>query len=133
MRYEEAAKIRDRIQAIEKVWESQKVVSPEIGDLDVVGFYRGDGTVLFKVFFIRSGILIGSKDLSLRDIRGVPEKDLVSAFLSQFYSRDIIPPSGIITSHQPEGKMSLERWLTQAKRQEDNYHCSPVGQEKRAC
>ena len=50
MRYEEAAKIRDRIQAIEKVWETQKIVSPEIGDLDVVGFYRADGRVLFKVF-----------------------------------------------------------------------------------
>ena len=115
MRYEEAAKIRDRIQAIEKVWESQKVVSPEIEDLDVVGFYRGAGTVLFKVFFIRNGILIGSKDFSLRDISGVPEKDLMSAFLSQFYSKDIIPPSGIITSHQPEGKRSLEEWLSRQR------------------
>jgi excinuclease ABC subunit C len=130
MRYEEAAKIRDRIQAIEKVWESQKVISPEIGDLDVVGFYRGDGTVLFKIFFIRSGIMIGSKDFSLRDISGMPEKDLLSAFLSQFYSRDVIPPSGIITSHQPEGKESLESWLTRQRGRKTTISVPRTGKRK---
>ena len=45
----------------------------------------------------------------------MPEKYLVSAFLSQFYAKDIIPPPGIITSHQPEGKRSLERWLSRQR------------------
>ncbi len=39
MRFEEAAKIRDRIFKLQRAFESQKVVSPELGDIDVIGYY----------------------------------------------------------------------------------------------
>jgi len=112
MKYEEAAKIRDRIRAIEKVWESQKVVSPEMGDLDVLGFYRADSGVSFQVFFIRSGIMVGSKDYFLKNAADVHDKELMYTFLTQLYAKEIIPPPEIITPLLPEGVRSLEKWLS---------------------
>ena len=50
MKFEQAARIRDRIRAIEKTWESQKVAAPELGDIDVIGSYRAEGEVLFNLF-----------------------------------------------------------------------------------
>lgn len=113
MEYEEAAKIRDRIKAIEKVRESQKIISPEIGDIDVIGFYRQDDASASKVFFIRKGVMTGSKDYFLRNTAGIPDKALINTFLVQLYSKEIIPPPEIIISQTPEEAKSLKNWLSQ--------------------
>jgi excinuclease ABC subunit C len=112
MKFEEAAKIRDRIRAIEKVWESQKVVSPEIGDLDVIGLYRDNSAAAFKVFFIRGGIMVGSKDYFLKNTEDVHDKELMHTFLIQLYSKEIIPPPEIIAPLLPEGAKALAKWLS---------------------
>ena len=113
MEYEEAAKIRDRIKAIKKVRESQIIISPEIGDIDVIGFYRQDDASASKVFFIRKGVMIGSKDYFLRNTAGIPDKALINTFLVQLYSKEIIPPPEIIISQTPEEAKSLQNWLGQ--------------------
>ncbi|MDH5203304.1 MAG: excinuclease ABC subunit UvrC [Nitrospirota bacterium] len=115
MRFEEAAKIRDRIKAIERAWESQKVVAPELGDIDVTGFYRDDSGVSFKVFFIRNGIMIGSKDFLIKESKDVSDRKLLHTFITQFYSKEIIPPSEIIVPVIPEKLKLLEKWLRQQK------------------
>lgn len=115
MKFEEAAKIRDRIRAIEKAWESQKIISPELGDLDVIGFYREAGEASFKAFFIRNGVMIGSKDFSIRHVEDVPDRELMHIFINQFYAKEIIPPSEIIVSVPPAEAGSLETWLKQRK------------------
>ena len=130
MKYEEAAKIRDRIRAIEKVWESQKVVSPEIGDLDVLGFYRADNAVSFQVFFIRSGIMVGSKDYFLKNATDVHDKELMHTFLTQLYSKEIIPPPEIITPLLPEGVKSLEKWLSQRREEKIKIISPKKGKKK---
>ncbi len=114
-RFEEAAKIRDRIKAIEKAWESQKIISPELGDIDVIGFYREGGEASFKLFFIRNGIMIGSRDLFLKNVGEVPDRELIRTFITQFYAKEIIPPAEIITPLLPEESKSLETWLRQRK------------------
>jgi excinuclease ABC subunit C len=115
MRYEEAAKIRDRIRAIKKAWESQKIISPELGDMDVIGFYREEGGASFKILFIRSGVMVGSRDLFLRNIGDVPDTELMRTFIAQFYAKEIIPPDEIITPILPEEAKSLEAWLRQRR------------------
>jgi excinuclease ABC subunit C len=115
MRFEEAATIRDRIKAIERAWESQKIVAPELGDIDVIGFYREESEVSLKMLFIRNGIMIGSKDFFLRNIGDISDRELMQTFITQLYYRDIIPPSGIITSVLPEESKSLEMWLSRRR------------------
>jgi len=113
MKYEEAAGIRDRIRAIERAMESQKIVAPELGDIDVIGFYQEGNEVMFKVFFIRKGIMIGSKDFLVHTIREFPDKELLHEFIMQFYSKEIIPPAEIAAPVLPEEARILEGWLGQ--------------------
>ena len=102
MRFEEAAGIRDRIRAIEKAWESQKVVDPELGDIDVAGFHAEGSEAVFKVFFIRNGVMIGSKDFYVRNIAELPDSELMHSFITQFYAKDILPPAGVVVRIMPE-------------------------------
>jgi len=115
LRFEDAARIRDRIRAIEGAWASQKVVDPELGDIDVIGFHTEAGEGAFKVFFVRNGIMIGSKDFFVRNISGLSDSELLHTFISQFYSKEIIPPSEIVVQSFPADSKSLERWLSRRK------------------
>ncbi len=113
MKYEEAAEVRDRIRAIERTMESQKVVSPELGDRDFIGFYREGDEVEFAVFFVRNGYMIGMKDFRLRAAHEFSEGELLRVFLMQFYSGEIVPPAEILTPVLPEDADTIEQWLGQ--------------------
>ena len=115
MQFEEAAKIRDRIKALRRAWESQKVVAPELGDIDIIGCYKAEPRVSFAVFFIRNGIMIGSKNLIMKNIENLSDKEMMHSFISQFYSKEIVPPSEIITPFSPTESKSLQKWLKQRK------------------
>lgn len=130
MRFEEAARIRDRIRALERAWESQKVVSPDIQDTDVIGFYRDGNEVSCKVFFIRNGLMIGSKDLSIKETEDVPDSELMRTFITQFYSKEIIPPSELILPALPEDSQSLKAWLSQRKGKKVRIHVPSSGKKK---
>lgn len=113
MKYEEAAGIRDRIRAIEGAMESQKMISPELRDIDVIGFYRAGNEVLFTIFFIRNGFMIGSKDFRLTTPHELPDKDLLYDFILQFYAGEVIPPAELLVTVLPGEVRSLEKWLGQ--------------------
>ncbi|MEW6162503.1 MAG: excinuclease ABC subunit UvrC [Nitrospirota bacterium] len=130
MRFEDAARTRDRIRALQRAWESQKVVAPELGDIDVIGFYKGDGVVSFEVFFIRNGIMIGSRDLLIKNTENLSDRKLMHTFLSQFYSKEIIPPSEIITPLLPAESKPLEKWLQQRKEEDVKISAPKTGKKK---
>jgi excinuclease ABC subunit C len=114
-RFEEAATTRDRIKALERALESQKVVAPELGDIDVIGFYRADSEVSFETLFIRNGIMIGSRDFFIKNIENISDSELMHSFITQLYSKEIIPPSEIIVPMLPEEPKSLKMWLGHRK------------------
>ncbi len=111
MRFEEAAIIRDKISSIEKTWQSQKIVSPEMEDNDIIGIYKAEKGTAFKVLFLRKGMMIGSKDYFIKGSKNISNKELIQSFIIQFYSKDILPSKEIIVEVLPEDVKSIEKWL----------------------
>lgn len=117
MKYEDAAKIRDSINNLKHIWESQKVIAPELGNADVIGFYKDGNQAVFQVFFIREGILIGAKDFYLKNTSGFTPKELYGDFIKQFYSKEIIPPEKIILGEHSEDVSTLSAWLSNIRKE----------------
>jgi excinuclease ABC subunit C len=115
MRYEEAAVVRDRIKAIQKISETQKVVAQGLGDVDVIGFFRNRDMVTLKILFSRNGIMIGSRDFYLTDITGESEGYLIKNFIEQFYVKEIIPPPEVLCPYLPEDAPLLSAWLSEKR------------------
>ncbi len=114
--FEEAALVRDRIRAIENSWTMQKVVDSEFGDIDVIGCYpfttnMDCSLVVFNVFFIRNGVLIGVKDFSIKNTEGTTAGELLYGFIQQFYNKEILPPAEIIVRKRPLNIAPLKKWL----------------------
>lgn len=115
MRFEEAAILRDRINTLSSLWELQRVVAPEIGDIDVIAYFKDNIDALFMVFFIRNGIITGTRHFFLKKIGSLLEEELLHSFIEMFYSKEIIPPDEIIVQRVPEEKDNLEKWLSEKK------------------
>ncbi len=114
MRFEEAAQFRDRLKAIEKVWETQRVISPELGDMDVIGLYRKQDEASLFMLFLRNGMVIGQKGFFLKKLSGMEDKELISNFIGQFYAKEMVVPPNIILPLQ--GTFKPQRlWLSKKR------------------
>lgn len=121
MRYEEAAQVRDSIARLRKAFESQKIIAPELGDLDVIGFYRdgadGSGDAAINILFLRNGMMIGAKDFFIDNQLRNDDAEIMRSFIELFYSKEIFPAATILTNTAPADKASLLAWLENRKNQ----------------
>ncbi|WP_096387241.1 excinuclease ABC subunit UvrC [Hafnia sp. CBA7124] len=84
LKFEEAARIRDQIQAVRRVTEKQ-FVSGNSDDLDVIGVAFDSGMACVHVLFIRQGKILGSRSYFPKVPRGTELSEVVQTFVGQFY------------------------------------------------
>jgi excinuclease ABC subunit C len=112
--YEEAAKVRDRIKALEKAWESQRVIAPELGDVDVIGIYKENSDASVFMLFIRNGTVIGQKDFFLKNLGNTEKEEIIAGFIGQFYSKEMLLPPKIIVPVRT-GLATQKKWLSERR------------------
>jgi hypothetical protein len=110
-RYEDAARIRDRIDAVGKVAEKQKALVHGGGDRDVFGFYREGGYLEAQVLFVRAGKLVGNNSYRLEDFE-FPDEEVISALTGRFYEGDRYIPEEVLLPLEFEGAGALAEYLT---------------------
>ncbi len=84
LNFEEAARIRDQIQAVRRVTERQ-FVSGDSDDLDVIGVAFDAGMACLHVLFIRQGKVLGSRSYFPKVPGGTDMSEVVQTFVGQFY------------------------------------------------
>lgn len=114
LRYEKAAKIRDRIRAIEETVEKQKIRSMTFIDRDVFGYYLTGNEVWIEVMFIRSGNMEDIASYHFPTNYNAME-EVFRSFLSQFYSQTRFIPAEIIIPVESADSRLLEEWLAEKK------------------
>ena len=110
--YERAAGLRDKIRAIERTMESQKMAAFRRTELDLIGLARQDNQAAIQLFAIRGGKMIGRDVFLLDAVREAPDEEVLSSFLLQFYARATsIPPQVLVPGPLPDAA-DLESFLT---------------------
>lgn len=111
LNFERAAAIRDQIQAIERVVERQRVISPERMDSDVVAMARANGEACVQIFFIRSGKLIGREYFILEGTQDESDREVITEFLKQFYAEAASVPPEVLLPNEIEEYQVIKQWL----------------------
>ncbi len=113
MEYELAARLRDRINAIHKMKDRQKVVASRVEEQDVFALNQGETHTAFEVFRFTGGKLSDRESFLTEGV--APDAEARSEFLRQYYSiRDRIPP--VIAVDGPvEDQDLVARWLSERK------------------
>jgi excinuclease ABC subunit C len=86
LNFEAAAALRDRIIAVRRTLESQKVVWRSRVDMDLIAVARAHGQACMQVFMVRNGKLLGQEHFILDGAVDESEATLFSEFLKQFYT-----------------------------------------------
>ena len=114
-KFERAAALRDRIQALNTVRERQQMISTDEAEADIVGVVRQGSEACVQLFFVRKGRLLGRESFFFERVAGWTDGDILSAFVRQFYVRDVTPPPEIVLSEAlPEAELTAE-WLSQRR------------------
>jgi len=111
MEFELAARFRDQIRALEKTVERQKVVSPDMIDRDVFGFWQDDGGLDVAVLIVRRGKIVGSEPYHFDNVK-VPAEEALGSMLTQFYSTGRAIPKELILPLAPENTDAFGQWLS---------------------
>ncbi len=116
LKFEKAASLRDQLQSIEKVQQSQKVLTLKSNNMDIIGSSQSSYEAWIEVFFIRQGKLIGRENY-LMDV-GIADSisEVESAFLKQFYGVTPYVPPLILTQHEIlEEKQAIQSFLSEKR------------------
>jgi excinuclease ABC subunit C len=90
LRYEEAARLRDQLQAVERSLEKQRVLMADRADRDVVGLHREGPDLVVQVLSMRGGKLQDSRSHPFQE-QEFPDADILSSFLSLYYEQNPAP------------------------------------------
>lgn len=112
MEFEKAAYIRDKILAIEKISEKQKVSNITENDIDVIGLARNAIEVCIEIFFVRKSKMVGRENFFLEDMQDESDRQILTEFVKQYYVGREILPNKIMLKEEIEEKELIEEWLT---------------------
>ena len=115
LRFEEAARTRDQLSAIERTMEKQNIISTSLEDQDVIAIYRNSSKANIQVFFIRSGKIIGDKNFILNQVDEIDDAEILSSFIRQYYNGDVFIPEEIIAEKEIEEIETIKMWLSEKR------------------
>ena len=111
LKFERAAQLRDRYQALQQVMERQRIITTAATNQDVIAVARDEGNACIEVFFVRGGKLLGREFFVMEGSENEDEQKILTAFLQQFYNNAAFVPPEILLPAQIAEAEVLESWL----------------------
>ncbi|KLN63280.1 excinuclease ABC subunit UvrC [Vibrio sp. VPAP30] len=131
LRFEDAAKFRDQIQAIRRVQEQQFVSEDSMDDMDVLGFAQENGIACIHILMIRQGKVLGSRSHFPKIPNSTTQQEVFYSFLSQYYlshnEARTIPTRIILNTGLMDDSDSLAEALSGIAGRKVHFHVNPVG------
>lgn len=115
LEFEKAAKIRDRILAIELIREKQKMFTVKEGDEDFIDLYTDEKDGCAQVFFVREGKVTGREHFMIENISDDQVKEVISSFIASFYGGTAQIPKTIYVPEEIEDQELIEKFLTEKR------------------
>ena len=109
--YERAAVLRDRINAIEKMLERQKVSGIKNETFDMISCFKIKNEGMIIVFNIIQGSLLAHEKFRFENVEGTDSNELLRLFIFDYYSKNINIPNKIYVSHIPSEDDVIRKFL----------------------
>ena len=103
LRFEQAAALRDRINAISALSKKQTVIAGLCADTDIWGLYRGAGKCCYAVLHMEEGNLAGRETELFTAPMEEGQEEMLSALTAQYYLPRAILPHEILLPFETEG------------------------------
>ena len=116
MRYEKAARIRDKIRDVQGMMERQIALRTDRSEQDLIALAQDGLDAMIQILYIRGGRIIGGDHFALPREGGEDPGEVIAAFMTQYYESAGLIPRNVLCMQLPEGAAEqLETWLRQKK------------------
>ena len=113
LEFEKAARLRDRLESVERAIERQQMVAERGEDLDIIGVSDDELEASVQVFFVRRGRVVGRKGFVLDKVEELSDGALVGRVMESMYGDE--PPTGVpkqvLVPTVPDDVGLYEEWL----------------------
>lgn len=116
LRFEDAAQLRDRVRILEKVQENRASVFYGDGDIDAFSLYREGFSVEVSILRAWNGKLSEGETFGFQEV-SVPDDEILSSVIGQFYSANRRLPEEIILPFEIEDAFFYEKYLSEKRGQ----------------
>lgn len=111
LRFEDAAKIRDRILAVERIQKRQSVFYNDTRKRDIVGFYQEDKLAICLILKMQEGTIINQENYPLTNVDYDSRESILRSFLQLYYSDKEDLPEEILLPFEPDDFANINQWL----------------------
>jgi excinuclease ABC subunit C len=130
-RFEDAARYRNRLHAIERLSERQAVERPSTGSVDVIGIAVSPERAAVQVFPLREGRMVDRYSFHLENAAGEELSEVLEQFCLEYYgSAPSIPPQ-ILVPRGAGDLQTLEEFLTDARGSRVEVRAPERGEKRR--
>ena len=117
LEFEKAARLRDRLESVQRAVERQQMVAEHQDDLDVIGVTQDELEASVQVFFVRRGRVLGRKGFVLDKVEDLGEGGLVGRIVETLYGDE--PPMGmpreVLVPSVPDEIEIYQQWLSELR------------------
>jgi excinuclease ABC subunit C len=117
--FEKAARLRDKIYALERTIEKQIAVTTDFKDRDVFAIAKATECSVITVLSVRGGFLSGTRHYDFSEIIST-ESEMIGTFIRQYYERHRFIPDELLVSTDPADAELTEEWLRGVKKKRVN-------------
>jgi excinuclease ABC subunit C len=115
LRFEAAAANRDKLRAVERTIEQQKVAAYSRAEQDIIGMARQENEACLQVLVIRNGKMIGREHFIVEGARDVPDAEVLGSFLPQYYASTESVPRDVLVPSLPTDAGGLAAFLSERR------------------
>lgn len=128
--FEKAAAARDKLMAIEKINEKQKIISGNFENEDFIAISQDEKDSCVQIFFLRDGKIVGREDFILDDTGSEEPEKVVSDFIKGFYGGTAFVPRTIYVTACDDIDI-LEQWLSMKKEYKVSIKTPQKGEKRK--
>ena len=131
LEFEQAAKLRDQLDAIRRIAEKQIIISTNKTDQDVASISVVGQSTCVQLMFIRSGKIVGQTRYYMN---GTPDKNLengLNEFIKQYYRDASYIPKEILLSNNVDERDIFESWLSEKRGSRVRIECPKRGEKRK--
>jgi excinuclease ABC subunit C len=131
MEYEEAARFRDKLNALENYRNSQKVVYQDFTDRDILAVAKEDDDACAVLFKVRESKITGRIHYYMAQVEWKTVPEIIRTFIEQYYFKSDEIPQEIFIQEYIEDKNPIENWLSDRLSKKVNIIVPQQGEKKK--
>ena len=130
-RFEDAARYRNRLFAIERLAERQAVERRSVGDVDVIGLALSPDVAAVQVFPLRGGKLIDRYGFHLENVAGQDRATILESFCLEYYGSSPSVPPQIVVPRDAGDTAALAEFLSERRGSRVEVRVAERGEKRR--